>query len=111
MVSNIKVTDDAISALKYNGLVLKVGEGLQDYLSCEFKFSNDKKRAWLGQPSLIKNMEKKFGHVQDVWSHKTPGTPQFLYVRLMVDSGNISTEKQRAYPSSVGISLYLVKHL
>ena len=41
--------DDSISALKNNMLILKVMEGLQDYLSCKIKFSKDKKRAWLGQ--------------------------------------------------------------
>ena len=39
--------DDAIEALKNKGLVLKIVEGLQDYLSCKIKFSKDRKRAWL----------------------------------------------------------------
>ena len=52
--------DDATEILKSNGLILKFVEGLQDYLSCKIKFSRDKRRAWLGQPHLIKNMEKKF---------------------------------------------------
>ena len=30
-------------------------------LSCEVKFSKDKKRAWLGQPHLIKSLVKQFG--------------------------------------------------
>ena len=38
--------DDAISALK--------SKGLQDCFSCKIKFSNDKKRAWIGQPHLMK---------------------------------------------------------
>ena len=49
MLGNFKVTDNALSALKNNGLVLKVLEGLQDYLSYEIKFSKDKRRAWLGR--------------------------------------------------------------
>ena len=36
--------DDAIEALKSKGLVLKIVEGLQDYLSCKVKFSDDEKR-------------------------------------------------------------------
>ena len=43
--------DDSITALKTNGLGLKIVEGLQDYLSCKVKFSNNKKV--LGQDSLI----------------------------------------------------------
>ena len=61
MVGNVEAIDDAITALKNNGLELKVMEGLQDYLSCKIKFSNDKKSAWLGQPHLIKKLVKKFG--------------------------------------------------
>ena len=61
VVRNIEAIDDAKSAFKSNWVVCKVMEGLQDYLYCETKFSEDKKRAWLGQSHLIKNMEKKFG--------------------------------------------------
>ena len=38
-----KAAIDAILALKNKGLVLKVMEGLQDYLSCKIKISGDKK--------------------------------------------------------------------
>ena len=70
MIQDIAIIDGAIKALKSKGLVLKIMEGLQDYLSCKIKFSKDKKRAWLEQQHVIKNMEKKFGKLaQDVWSH------------------------------------------
>ena len=36
-------------------------EGLQDYFPCEVTLAMDKKRAWLGQPHLIKSVEMKFG--------------------------------------------------
>ena len=52
IVGNIEAIDDMIAALKEKGLVLKIMEGLQDYLSCEIKFLTDKKRVWLGQPHL-----------------------------------------------------------
>ena len=54
MVGNIEVIDDAITAII-------LWYWLQDYLSCKIKFSMDKKRAWLGQLHLIKNLDKKFG--------------------------------------------------
>ena len=74
-----------IETLKNKGLVLKIVEGLQDYFSCEIKFSDDKNRAWLWQSHLIKNMEKKFVKlVQDVWSHKTPGMHKFSIIKNMV---------------------------
>ena len=84
MVGNVKATEDAITTLKNNELVLKVMQRLQDYLSCK-KISEDKKRAWLGQPHLIKNLEKKFGKcIQEFWSDKTPFMPKFLIARPTV---------------------------
>ena len=50
MIEDIVTNDNAIEALKSKGLVLNIVEGLQDYLSCKIKFSEDKKRAWLGKP-------------------------------------------------------------
>ena len=60
MFGDIAAIDDAIVALTSKGLVLMIMEGLQDYLSCKIKISNDKKHAWLEQPHLIKNLESKF---------------------------------------------------
>ena len=69
MLVEIAAIDNAIETLKNKKLVLKIVEGLQDYLSCKIKFSNDKKNAWLGQPNLIKNPEIKFSRLAwDVWS-------------------------------------------
>ena len=91
--------------------MLKIVEGLQDYLSCEIKFSEDKKRAWLGQPHLIKNLKSKFEKlVNEVWSHKTPGTPKFLIVRPLEDIKKILIEDQKTCQSRIGMLLYLVKH-
>ena len=95
MVGNIATIDDAIKALKSKGLVLKIIEGLQDYLSCKIKFFDDKKHAWLGQPHLIKNLENKFGGlVNKIQSHKTPGTPKVLIVRPMEKIDKISIKEQ-----------------
>ena len=49
MIRDVATIHDAIEELKYKGLVLKIVEGLQDYLSCEIKFSNNKKHASLEQ--------------------------------------------------------------
>ena len=43
MIGDIATIADAIEALKNKGLVLKIMERLQDYLSCEITFSDDKK--------------------------------------------------------------------
>ena len=96
MIGDKATIDDAIMALKNQGLVLKVVEGLQDYLTCEIKFSEKKKRAWLSQPHLIKNLKSKFEKlIQDVQSHKTPGTPKFLIMRPTEEREKISVEDQQ----------------
>ena len=45
MIGDKATIDDAILVLKNKGLVLKIMEALQDYLSCEIKISDDRKRA------------------------------------------------------------------
>ena len=98
MIGNSATMDDAILALKNKGLVLKIVEGLQDYLSCEIKISNNKKHAWLGHPHLIKNLKSKFEKlVNEVRSHKTPGTPKLLIVRPAEDITKILMEDQQTY--------------
>ena len=42
MIENIEAIDDSITALKENGLVLKIVEKLKECLSFEVEFSIDK---------------------------------------------------------------------
>ena len=98
MIGDSATINDMISALKDKGLVLKIMEGLQDYLFCEIKISNDKKHAWLGQLHLIKNLKSKYGKlVNKVRNHKMPGTPNFLIIRPAEDIKKISIEDQQTY--------------
>jgi len=63
--------------LREHELIIKVAEGLTDYLSCKIVVSKDGKKAWIGQPHLIKELEKKFASlVENLQSYRTPaGTP------------------------------------
>ena len=110
MIGDMATINNAIKAFKNKELVPKIVEGLQDYLSCKIMFFKGKKRAWLGQWHLIKNMEKKFGKlVQDVQSYKTPSAPKFLIIRPMVESKKISMKDQLECQSGIDMLLYLVK--
>ncbi len=65
-----------IEQLRENDLVLKIEDNLKDYLSCEIKFSDNKKSVSLGQPHLIAKLDKSFvDWVKDMRSYTTPGTP------------------------------------
>ncbi len=73
LIGDEKAIDHTIKALKKAGLVLKVYDSLEDYLSCEIKFSKNGHSAWLGQPHLIKKLENKFGdQVMKLQRYRTP---------------------------------------
>jgi hypothetical protein len=80
-------------------------------LSCEIIFNKDKSCAWLGQPHLIKRMEKTFGDlVKGNQKYMTPGTPGYNLVRPQNDNEKISAKDQHTYRSGVGTLLQFVKH-
>ena len=40
-VRNLEAINEAVETASKKGLILKLADGLQDYLSCEMKFSED----------------------------------------------------------------------
>ena len=49
---------------------------LEDYLGVQIVHSDDGKKAWLGQPTIFKSLEKQFGgRVAKKKVTITPGTP------------------------------------
>ena len=89
---------------------VKIEGDLKDYLSCEIRFSKDGKQAWIGQPHLIKKMEKLFEEeISKKMECQTPGTPGFTIIRdesiERIDQG-----KQSKYRTGVGMLLFLIKH-
>ena len=69
--------------------------------------SDDGKKAWLGQPTIIKSLEKQF--VERVAKKKmtvTPGTPGFIGGKVD-DISKVDEKTQSMYRSGVGTLLYL----
>ena len=61
---------------------VRIQHNLVDYLGCEFHMNKEKTRGWLGQPSIIKSLEQKFGErAMKVRLSMTPGTPRFSVQR------------------------------
>ena len=56
IVGNPEAMDEAVKLLQENRLVIKAIDGLQNYLSCKEKFSQNKKRAWLAQHNLFESL-------------------------------------------------------
>jgi hypothetical protein len=102
---------ETIDLIKKGGFNVTVESTLKDYLSCEVLRSKDKRRAWIGQPHLMKKLEKTFGDlVKDMQVYRTPGTPGSGIIRPKGDEVKLSPEEQKLYRSGVGMLLFLVKH-
>ena len=56
------------------------------------------KKAWLGQPTIIKSLEKLFDeHVKTLKGTLTPGSPGFVEERV-VDEEDKVTDKEQGQP-------------
>ena len=90
---------------------VKIQHNLVDYLGCEFHMNKERTRGWLGQPSIIKSLELKFGdRAMKERLSLTPGTPRFTPRRLENLEHKVNSEDHETYSSGVGTLLYLTKH-
>ena len=90
---------------------VKIQHNLADYLGCEFHTNKEKTRGWLGQPSIIKSLEHKFGErAMKERLSLTPGTPRFTARKLENPEDKVNPEDHETYRSGVGTLLYLTKH-
>ena len=67
--------------LEYCKLIFKVKDptSLEDYLGDQIVHSDDGKKAWLGQPTIMKSLDKPLGErVAKKKMTITPGTPGFI---------------------------------
>ncbi|CAJ1934699.1 unnamed protein product, partial [Cylindrotheca closterium] len=96
--------------LKEKGLTLKTEKTLKDYLSCDVSFNEDRTKAVLRQPHLLKTLEEDFGEmVRNMPKYKTPGTPGQGLV-CSEEGVTVTPEEQKQFRSGTGKLLYLVKH-
>ena len=78
IISKEEAIDDAIKVL-LGYFQVKDPQSLEDYLGVQIVQSDDGKKAWLGQPTIIKSLEKQFGErVAKKKMTVTPGTPGFI---------------------------------
>ena len=83
---------------------------MEDYLGVQIVQCDDGKKAWLGQPTIIKSLEKQFG--EKVAKKKmtiTPRTPGVIGGKVD-DISKVAEKTQSMYRSGVGTLLYLSKH-
>ena len=73
--------------------------------------NKEKTKGWLGQLSIIKSLEQKFGErAMKERLSLTPGTPRFTASRLVNEEDKVNTRDHETYRSGVGTLLYLTKH-
>ena len=109
IIGKEEAIDDAIKVLQGHFQV-KDPTSLEDYLGVQIVQSDDGKKAWLGQPTIIKSLEKQFGErVAKKKMTVTPGTPGFIGGKVD-DISKMDEKTQSMYRSGVGTLLYLTKH-
>ena len=89
---------------------IKVQGTLDDYLGCDIKFDENRNKIWIGQPSIVDGLEKRFGKYLPTKTYKTPSTPGWLAVKPGDDDNKLGEIEQREYRGGVGMLLHLVKH-
>ena len=76
LVGHSKAIQQMIDDLKKENFDLKLDGSLDDYLSCEITFDQERNVGWIHQPHLITKLEKTFGdYAKNLQVYKTPGTP------------------------------------
>ena len=94
-----------------NEFSVKIQHKHADYLGCEFNMNKERTRGWLGEPSIIKSLEQKFGdRAMKERLSLTPGTPRLTAKRLENLEDKVNPEDHETYRSGVGTLLYLTKH-
>ena len=79
---------------------VKIQHNLADYLGCEFHMNKERTRGWLGQPSIIKSLEQKFGErAMKERISLTPGTARFTARRLENPEDKLNPEDHDTYRS------------
>ena len=63
LIGHDAAIQQTIDDLKANGFGLKIEGELDNYLSCEISFSQDKSKGWIHQQHLIKRLRKSL----DLW--------------------------------------------
>ena len=77
---------------------VKIQHNLTGYLGCEFHMNKGKTRGWLGQPSIPKSLEQKFGdRAMKERLSLTPGSPRFTARRLENLEDKVSPEEHETY--------------
>ena len=110
IIGKEEAIDAAIKVLQGHFQV-KDPTSLEDYSGDQIVQSDDGKKAWLEQPTIVKRLEKQFGEkvAKKTMTIITPGTPGFISWKVD-DISTVDEKTQSMHRSGVGTFLYLTKH-
>ena len=105
IIGKEEAIDAAINSLQGHFQV-RDPTSLEDYLGVQIVQSDDDKKAWLGQLTIIKSLEKQFGErVAKKKMTITPGMPGLVGGKVD-DIYKVDEKTQSMYRSGVGTLLY-----
>jgi len=104
--------DEFLGEFKKSEFMCTLEEDLNDYLSCDIQMDPETVTGWIGQPHMVKKIEKTFGkEVTNVQNYTTPGTPGFKLLKASEESEMIEDDLQSRFRTGVGQLMFLIKHL
>jgi len=103
--------DKFLEEFKESEFKCTLKEDLNDYLSCDIQMDLETVTGWIGQPHMVKKIEKTFGkEVTNVQNYTAPGTPGFKLVKASEESEMIDDDLQSRFRTGAGQLMFLIKH-
>ena len=111
VVGDRKAIEKVLKDVEQSEFNFTVENKLTDYLSCEIVADKIKKKAWIGQPHMVKKIIKTFEEeYKGMQVYGTPGTPGFQIVSPKEEDPILPDDLQKRYRMGVGQLMYCIKH-
>ena len=111
VVGDRKAMNKLLKEIERSEFTVTVENELKDYLSCEIVADKERKKAWIGQPHMVKKIIKTFEEeYKGMQVYQTPGTPGFQIVSPKEGDQVLDDEFQKRYRTGVGMLMYCIKH-
>jgi hypothetical protein len=111
VVGDDKAIKQLLSDVERSEFNITVEHELKDYLSCEIVTDKEKKKAWIGQPHMVKKIIKTFeDEFKGMQVYQTPGTPGSQIVSPKEGDPILEDNLQKKYRTGVGMLMYCIKH-
>jgi len=105
--------DKFLEEFKKSKFKCTLEEDLNDYLSCDIQMDPEADTGWIGQPHMVKKIEKTFGkEVANMQNYTTSalGTPGLKLLKASHESEIIEDDLQSIFRTGVGQLMFLIKH-